>query len=245
MGGWQLRFTVVLLLVGMGLLGATQSWGAADTAEDYSDLYADMDTQEETMADPLEPVNRGVFWLNDKLYFYLFKPVARAYRVVPRPVRRNVDNVFENAATPVRVGNCLLQGKLRGALHETVAFVFNSTFGLAGMHDIMQGSGLQRRDEDFGQTLGHFGVGQGMYLVLPVLGPSSLRDAAGRFVDGYADPWSYVEPWEVYPAAKALEFETWLSLDRDSYEEMKEDALDPYLYLRSSYRQRRQAEVQR
>jgi len=221
---------------------------AADQSLFADDPFAE-DQEEISVADPLEPFNRSMFWVNDKLYFYLFKPVARAYRIVPEPPRESVGRAFANLGTPVRFANSVLQLKMKEAGTELSRFVINSTLGFFGFFDPAQQMGLKQHDEDFGQTLGHYGTGTGFYLVLPVLGPSNLRDGVGQFVDGLADP--ITSPYYV----KIKQFEeiglktydriNWLSLDEDTYESIKRDALDPYLFVRGAYLQRRAAQVEK
>lgn len=192
--------------------------------------------------DPLEPVNRGIFWFNDKLYFYLLKPVARGLRVVPEPARVSVGNFFDNLAAPVRLANKLLQFKPGDASDELARFVFNSTFGIAGLFDIArEQGGVSRKDEDFGQTLGHYGTGPGFYLVLPLLGPSNARDLVGRVGDYFLDPLPYVLDNRELIGAKAVDKENALSLDKETYEGIVRDELDPYLFIRNAYAQRREA----
>ena len=203
-------------------------------------------SSEVLIADPLEPVNRGFFWINDKLYFYLFKPVARGYRyLVPRPARVSVGNAFNNLAAPIRIGNALLQLKFHDFGTELYRFVINSTFGVVGLFDVAESvAGVEPAIEDFGQTLGFYGAGHGFYLVLPVVGPSSLRDAAGSFADSFADPLRYTNlATREFVGIKVFEAENRLSLDRDTYEGVVRDALDPYLFLRAAYAQRREAQV--
>jgi len=202
--------------------------------------------EEETLRvwDPIEPVNRGIFWFNDKLYVYLLKPVARGLRVVPEPARVSLGNFFSNLAAPVRFANKLLQLKLGDASDELAAFVFNSTFGIAGLFDIAaKEGGIVRKEEDFGQTLGHYGVRPGFYLVLPLFGPSTARDAVGRVGDYFLDPLPYFVGSTELLAAKAVDKENDLSLDKDTYEGIKRDELDPYLFIRNAYAQRRAAQV--
>jgi len=194
--------------------------------------------------DPIEPVNRGIFWFNDKLYFYLLKPVARGLRVVPEPARVSIGHFFDNLGSPVRFANDLFQGKLKDASDELARFVFNSTFGIAGLFDIArEQGGVSKKEEDFGQTLGHYGTGAGFYLVLPLFGPSNARDAVGRVGDYFLDPLPYaLDNWELI-GAKAVDKENDLSLDKDTYEGIKRDELDPYLFIRDAYAQRRQAQI--
>lgn len=220
---------------------------ADDFDADFGDGFSDAPVvTEKLIADPLQPLNRGTFWVNDKLYFYLFKPVARGYRqVLPRPARVSVGNFFDNLATPVRAGNALLQLHFRDFGTEIYRFVINSTFGIAGFFDPAGSvAGVKKTVEDFGQTLGRYGVGHGFYLVLPIVGPSSLRDATGVFVDSYADPLRYsdLETLE-YMGIKSLDVENRLSLDRETYEGIVHDSLDPYLFIRAAYAQRRLAQV--
>lgn len=252
----------ILLLSALLVFSASAGWGqgtpdlpvytVADSRPD-ADFDADFDeeffggpAEEKLINDPFEPVNRGIFWVNDKLYFYVIKPVVRGYRlVVPRPARVSVGNVFSNLAAPIRAGNALLQLNFRHFGTEVYRFVINTTFGLGGLFDPAGSvAGVKPAIEDFGQTLGSYGAGHGFYLVLPIVGPSSLRDGIGSFVDSFADPWRYMglETFE-FIGVKASDVTNRLSLDRDTYEGIVRDAIDPYLFIRASYAQRRKAQV--
>jgi phospholipid-binding lipoprotein MlaA len=210
------------------------------------DLAFDEDEPPLTVHDPIEPVNRAVFWFNDKLYFYLFKPVARGLRVVPERVRVSADNFFDNLSAPLRFINNVLQLQFNDAGDELARFIFNSTFGVAGLFDIAkEEGGIAKRDEDFGQTMGRYGVGSGFYLVLPVLGPSNVRDAGGRVADHFLSPLTYILSFEERIAIRVVESENALSLDKDTYEGIKRDALDPYLFIRDAYAQRRSAALKK
>ncbi len=215
--------------------------------DDSSDAeFDDWDAPVKLIADPFEPLNRGVFWVNDKLYFYLFKPLARGYgAIVPRPVRVSVSNFFSNVSTPVRVANALLQLNFTNAGTETYRFVVNSTLGIAGLFDPATSVAEVRRvPADFGQTLGKYGFGHGFYLVLPIVGPSSLRDGTGTFVDSYADPVRYADmATRELILVRVFDSTNRLSLDRDTYEGIKRDAIDPYLFIRAAYAQRRLAQI--
>ena len=201
---------------------------------------------EKLISDPFEICNRGIFWINDKLYFYLFKPVAKGYRLIlPRSARVSVGYFISNLATPIRAVNALLQLKFRDFGTEIYRFVINTTFGIGGFFDPAKSvAGVKKSVEDFGQTLGCYGVGQGFYLILPIVGPSSLRDASGSFVDSFADPFRYadLETFE-YLGVKLFDVTNHLSLDRDTYEGIIHDSLDPYLFIRAAYAQRRLAQV--
>ncbi|MBN1958794.1 MAG: VacJ family lipoprotein [Desulfuromonadales bacterium] len=262
----MLKRMLILLLVaaflclGMQLFAAQQGPGdpvivAKRTADlspdeafdaDFGDDLGAAEVPKKLISDPLEPLNRGVFWVNDKLYFYLFKPIARGYRlVVPRQARVSVGNVFSNIATPIRAGNALLQLKFRDFGTELYRFVINTTFGIGGLFDLAESvAGVKPVIEDFGQTLGYYGSGHGFYLVLPVVGPSSLRDGAGSFVDSFADPFRYADLETLeYFGIKFWDAENRLSLDRDTYEGIVRDSIDPYLFIRAAYAQRRLAQV--
>jgi len=216
----------------------------AEVVGGTSDDLPFMDDDDEILDvyDPLETVNRGIFWFNDKLYFYLLKPIARGYRwIAPEPFRVAIGNVFSNLATPVRVVNAGLQGKFGDAGNELVRFGTNSTIGILGMFDpSKEHFGIAKQDEDTGQTIGHYGVGPGPYLVLPFLGPSSFRDGIGLFADSYMNlvyhAWEHSDYYYAitYRAINAL------SLDKDTYEGIKKDALDPYLFVRDAWAQYRQ-----
>ncbi len=237
--------SLTLLLV--GCLFFVGSVCADDFDDDFGgDFFDEEVVSERLIADPLQPLNRGTFWVNDKLYFYVFKPVAKVYRkALPRPVRVSVGHFFSNLSTPVRAGNALLQLNFRNFGTETYRFVINSTFGLGGFFDPADSvAGVKKKVEDFGQTLGYYQVGHGFYLVLPIVGPSSLRDAAGVYVDSFADPFRYAElGTKGYLATKFLDVENRLSLDRETYEGIVLDSLDPYLFVRAAYVQSRLSQV--
>ncbi len=226
--------------------GEPQGEAADEDFVDEEDLTnGDIETLH--IADPIEPFNRGMFWLNDKLYFYLFKPIARGYRVVPEPARKSVSNFFSNLGTPVRFANALLQFKLADAGSELGRLVINSTLGIGGLFDPAKAwFDLDRKDEDLGQTFGRYGVGSGFYIVWPVLGPSNARDTVGMVGDFFMDPLHYVE---MKPAERlgltGLEKETDLSLDKDTYESVKQEALDTYLYVRNAYEQYRDGKIKK
>ncbi len=212
---------------------------------EFKDVFAEKGAAGQ-VSDPLEPVNRAMFWVNDKLYFYALKPAARAYRVVPESFRQSVDNFFVNLGTPVRFVNCLLQLKFRAAGNELRRFLVNSTLGVGGFLDPAGRSGWEMTDEDLGQTLGKYGIGSGIYLVLPVFGPANLRDGVGRVGDYFLDPIPYaIDNTGELMAVKGYDRVNVFSLDNDTYEKIKEQALDPYLFIRDAYAQRREALIRK
>jgi len=206
-----------------------------------------------SVADPLEPINRGFFWFNDKLYFYVLKPVVTVYRVVPEPARQSVSNFFSNLFTPIRFGSSLLQVKTKDAGNEVVRFVLNTTLGIGGLFDPAdKWFKIKKKEEDFGQVLGHYGAGPGFYIMWPFFGPSSLRDTVGMVGDGYMSPlyYHYINTehkitTEERALIKGVEFINEQSLDRDTYELIKKDSLDPYTTIRNGYIQRRQGKIEK
>ncbi len=195
------------------------------------------------IADPIEPFNRAMFVFNDKAYYWVLKPVAKGYNlVVNEDIRVSVRNFFSNLSTPVRVANHLLQGELRAVGTELARFAINSTTGILGLFDTARDNwGIRKRDTDLGLTLGKYGLGHGMYLVLPLLGPSSLRDGVGSFGDSFLEPLSYVDPDEAAIGLKAYKEVNKLSLRLGQYEELTDAAVDPYVAVRDFYIQNRES----
>lgn len=194
------------------------------------------------IADPFEPVNRFFFYFNDRLYFWVLKPVASGYgTIVPQPFRVGVRNFFSNLATPIRLTNCLLQFKFKGAGIETARFFLNSSLGVAGFFDAAKREfKIDKQEEDFGQTLGFYGIGPIFYINWPIWGPSTLRDTVGSVADSFLDPWNYlVTSTTSNLAVKAYDRINNTSLTLGEYEALKRAALDPYVALRDAYEQYR------
>ncbi|MBS1237993.1 MAG: VacJ family lipoprotein [Deltaproteobacteria bacterium] len=198
----------------------------------------------EAVPDPLEPVNRAFFEFNDKLYFWVLKPVATGYKtVVPEEARVCVRNFFRNLAFPVRFVNNLLQGKFFGAFEETCGFLVNSTVGLGGLADIAAAVDLKRHEEDLGQTLAVYGSGPAFYINWPFFGPSTLRDTIGTAGDTFLDPLTYLGDYWYAPGARGLNVVNETSLKIGDYESLKKAALDPYVALRDAYYQNRLSKI--
>ncbi|MBP2669429.1 MAG: VacJ family lipoprotein [Deltaproteobacteria bacterium] len=190
--------------------------------------------------DPIEPVNRAIFFVNDKLYLWLLKPVAQVYKnVVPEGARVAVRNVFLNLGTPIRAVNALLQGKPAATGTELLRLVINSTLGFGGMVDAANEFHLERKTTDTGLTLGTYGLGHGFYFVLPILGPSSARDAVGVVGDTYLDPLAYLLAPRAALGARFVRSTTDLSFRIGEYEELTGAAVDPYAAVRDAYIQYR------
>jgi phospholipid-binding lipoprotein MlaA len=194
--------------------------------------------------DPFEGFNRGVFKFNDALDNAVVRPVASTYRDWVHPeIRDRVRNFFANIAEPVIGVNNILQGKFEDGFLDFMRFAFNSTVGLFGLHDIATDMGYEKHDEDFGQTFGVWGFGSGPYLVLPFLGPSSIRDGAGVTANLFADPLTHVSPDALQISAYALRFIQVRSDLLDATRLLEEAALDRYVFLRDAYLQRRRNQV--
>lgn len=223
---------------------------ANDDGSDYAEnsLEDESFSELEGISDPLEPWNRFWFGVNDKFYFWVFKPVAQGYgAVVPTKARVGIRNMYHNFTMPVRFVNALLQGKPKIAGYEFGRFFINTSVGLGGYFDVASREPeLRSYDEDLGQTLSVWGVGHCCYLVWPFLGPSSLRDTFGSVGDSFINPTGILSLWVDTLAAVAISGYDYLnagSLRIGDYEDLKEAALDPYIAMRNAYFQRRKAEV--
>ena len=197
------------------------------------------------VADPLSSWNRAMFHFNDKFYFWLLKPVARGYKaVIPVVVRTGARNFFRNLFTPIRLTSCILQGKVKAGGTELTRFVVNSTVGILGVADPAQKYlKLEMSDEDLGQTLGVYGIGNGFYLVWPLLGPSTLRDSVGMAGDWFLNPINYVQSVEASVAIWSYEKINETSFRIGDYESIKEAAIEPYEAFRDAYIQYRKNKV--
>ena len=194
--------------------------------------------------DPLEPFNRSMYGLNDAVDRAVIKPVATAYRdVLPSPVRTGVSNFFNNLQDLWSFVNNTLQLKGEGAGNSIVRFGVNTVFGLGGLIDIATEMRIERHTEDFGQTLGRWGVGAGPYVVLPLLGPSTVRDTAALPVDMKGNVVSQVDHVPTRNSATVLNLVDRRSQLLDASQMLDEVALDPYSFTRDAYLQRRRNQV--
>lgn len=212
--------------------------------EFYDEAFEDFDEEFKAIADPLEPFNRVMFVFNDKLYFWVMKPVAQGYSfVVPEPARVAVGRFFANIFTPIRLVNSVLQLKFRHAGTELTRFAINSTVGILGFTDPARDHwGIYTHEEDFGQTIGRYGSGPGFFITWPILGPSSARDTIGLVGDTFLNPFTYLFAAEPVAgmAVKGYEVVNTTSLNIGVYEDLKKDAIDPYTFLRDAYHQHRE-----
>jgi phospholipid-binding lipoprotein MlaA len=192
--------------------------------------------------DPLEPMNRAVYKFNDTFDEAIAKPVAGAYRdVLHVEIRNRVSNFFSNFQDIFIGVNNLLQGKLQEGVEDWARFAFNTTFGLLGIHDVASDMGIEKHNEDFGQTFGRWGAGSGPYLILPFLGSSTVRDAAGTTVDYYVAPLGEVRPINLRNSLYGVYLINTRSELLDASSLLEQAALDRYIFQRDAYLQRRRS----
>ena len=244
---WSFHRRAIVFIAALMLVAgcASQPKPAADGWSESDDLeIAEVDSDN----DPLELLNRFTFSFNMALDTVIFQPVAAYYRFLfPVQVRDSVRNVFRNLRSPLILINDLLQGETERAETTLVRFIVNSTVGVLGLFDVAADLGHPYHDEDFGQTLAVHGMGEGFYLVLPILGPSNPRDGAGLLADLYLNPLTYAfesvdaDDWVVPRiAAEALDKR---SRNIEVIEDLRRDSIDFYARVRSLYRQSRTNEI--
>ena len=210
-------------------------------AQQAQEQTADEQTTDEDNQDPWEGFNRAMFSFNETMDTYAFKPIARGYEwITPQPVENGIHNFFQNLGEIGNLVNDLLQGKISHAGVDTSRFFFNSTFGLLGLIDVATPMGLQRNDEDFGQTLGSWGVGTGPYLVLPFFGPSNVRDGISKVPDYYTSAYPYIHDDPYRYGLEGLDL-----IDTRAHLLSSEKMItgDKYIFIRNAYMQNREFKV--
>jgi len=212
----------------------------SDDFENFDDDY-----ESDSISDPLYHFNYLMHNVNDFLYFKAIKPIAKGYKaIMPVPVRKGLKNFFHNLIFPVRFVNNILQGEIKDAGSEVGIFVINTTIGVLGFGQVAQNEfDFHTANEDLGQTLGSYSIGNGFYLVLPILGPSTFRDLIGRVGDSFLNPVNYVEPWGYSAGIKALETINTVSFRLGDYETLKKASLDPYVAIRNAYVENRKEKI--
>lgn len=246
---YRFKQFVATLLLACGISSALHAQDDYLTEEDFYD--EELNTGSE-ISDPLEFINRYTFKFNDFVYLNLLEPLADGYQAVtPDPVEKGASNVFRNLKYPVRLVGNLLQGRLNGAWVETGRFAINSTVGVLGVFrpaDEVNGFAPIPK-EDIGQALGSWGIGEGPYLVLPLLGPSNLRDLGGtvgdRAINPFDEPFSMIDDWnwEWQLALAGTEFIVASPSLIERYKRLKGSAIDPYGSLKNGYIQFRRAAI--
>jgi len=218
-----------------------------DVEDNFEDEFFEDEfkTSQLEVADPLYIWNKGMYHFNDKLYFWLLKPLAKGYTAItPDIFRVGVRNFFYNLMMPMRFVNCVLQGKGDAAASEFTRFVVNTSVGVLGLVDVAsQYPWLNIDDEDLGQTFAKYGIGNGFFLVWPILGPSTLRDFIGWAGDSYLNPLTYIEPYGASLAVRGFNLVNRTSFHIGEYEALKEASIDPYVAMRNSYLQFREKKI--
>jgi phospholipid-binding lipoprotein MlaA len=227
------RTCLVALLCAAALASACAPPGARGARASFRPDY-----------DPLEPLNRKVFWFNDQVDVHLLEPAARGWDwIVPDRVQRSVSNFFVNLRFPIVTVNDLLQAKVRNGASDVGRFAVNTTVGVLGLFDPATSWGLEQHVEDFGQTLGWWGVAPGPYLVLPFIGPSNPRDTVGLAADSAASVTSFFVDGFILAGAKVVETVNFRSLLLEEIKTAKSTSFDYYTFVRNAYFQRRNALV--
>jgi phospholipid-binding lipoprotein MlaA len=193
--------------------------------------------------DPLESINRPIYTFNRTLDKAILRPVAKGYNAItPEPVQKGVTNFFENLDDITTAVNGLLQGKVTQSGSDTLRVLVNSTIGIGGLFDVASSWGMDKNDEDFGQTLGYWGFDTGAYLMLPFFGPSSIRDGTGKVFDYRLDPYNYTDHVPTKNTVRGFDL-----LDKRShlldFDSQLEDAIDEYAFVRDAYLQNRKFKV--
>jgi phospholipid-binding lipoprotein MlaA len=229
--------------------GSAEAPAGADPSgyeyDEEDELYFDEDVEEAGTGDPLEKVNRGIFWVNDGVDRHALEPASRAWDwLLPDVVQRSLRNAFDNLRFPIVFFNDLFQAKPRQAGQDLARFLVNTTVGIGGFLDPAGTIGLKRRNEDFGQTLGYWGVPPGPYLMLPFFGPSNVRDGFGLVVDSVFRAVGFFVPLWASVSMQAVDTLNRRSLIREQIEAERRAALDWYAAVRSAYSQYRENLVQ-
>lgn len=227
----------------------------SNTQEESDEFeYEYTDTHKNDIFDPLSGYNRVITSFNDTVFTYAVNPISKGYaKITPEPIRKSLSNLIHNIQFPIRFVNNLLQGKFQNTSDELERFIVNSTVGIAGLFDpaaiYMK---MPAHNEDFGQTLGHYGIGTGFHIVLPFLGPSNIRDIIGLGVDGYISPLIYQKSLNKYKIPNnhiesvgiySSQMINKNSLNLGAYETLKKDAIDLYPFLRDVYEQKRTTDI--
>jgi len=246
---------IIWLVVGAGCATSTKSnpQPLAASPKDvnssgeaaFNEFEDDLSQRQVTIADPFESLNRTMYGFNDVLYFWVAKPVTQIYKaVLPKPVRIGIGNFFHNLTTPARFVNCLLQGKNQAAGRELHRFVLNTTAGVLGFGDPAHDRwALKPAEEDLGQSLAVYSLGDGFYVVLPLFGPSTLRDSVGMVGDQFLNPVRYVKPVEASIGISVVSAVNNGSFHIGEYETFKSAAVDPYVAMRNAYIQYRKNQI--
>ncbi len=234
-------FTIIFFLFNYNLF-ASESDQVKTQPDDFETSKV-----EDEIYDPFEPVNRAIFSFNNVADRVVLEPVAKGYKKLPSPIQSGISNFLSNLRAPLVVVNQLLQGQGENAIQSSGRFIINSTVGLLGIFDVAEKIGIEEKEEDFGQTLATWGVGDGFYIVLPLFGPSNMRDTSGMLITMVTDPInayavSEGEAWLV-PMRTAANAVDQRSKIIDEVNALRDNSVDYYAAVRSSYYQNRKAAI--
>ena len=237
----NLIFIIFISVFSSNIIAAESDSVSTDSADFNTSNY------EDEVFDPLEPVNRAIFSFNNFADKIILEPAAKGYKKLPSPVQSGIGNFLNNLKLPLVVVNQLLQGQGKNAAESSGRFIVNSTAGLFGLIDVAEKIGLEQKQEDFGQTLATWGVGDGFYIVLPIFGPSNVRDTAGMILTYTTDPINAYavregEAW-ILPLRTATNAVDKRSKIIDEVNALRNNSIDYYAAVRSSYYQNRKAAV--
>jgi phospholipid-binding lipoprotein MlaA len=237
----NLIFVIFISFFASNIIGAESDNVDTDSADFNTGNY------EDEIFDPLEPVNRAIFSFNNFADKIILEPAAKGYKKLPSPIQSGIGNFLNNLKLPLVVVNQLLQGQGKNAAESSGRFIVNSTAGLFGLIDVAEKIGLEQTQEDFGQTLATWGVGDGFYIVLPIFGPSNVRDTAGMILTYTTDPINAYavregEAW-LLPLRTATNAIDQRSKIIDEVNALRNNSIDYYAAVRSSYYQNRKAAV--
>ena len=232
---------ITLFFIYNPLWGADSDFVKTDSSDFQTGSY------EDEIYDPFEPINRAIFSFNNAADKIILEPAAKGYKKLPSPVQSGIGNFINNLKMPLVIVNQLLQGQGQNAVESTGRFVVNTTAGIFGLIDVAEKVGLEQTQEDFGQTLAAWGVGDGFYIVLPIFGPSNVRDSAGMLLTYSTDPInayavSEGETW-ILPVRTATNAIDQRSKIIDEVNALRDNSLDYYAAVRSSYYQNRKAAI--
>tara|TARA_B100000579_G_C22815682_1_gene847711 strand:+ start:551 stop:1336 length:786 start_codon:yes stop_codon:yes gene_type:complete len=237
----QISVSLLFILINFNLFAA-----ASDEVKTSSDDF-ETTTYEDEIYDPIEGVNRAIFGFNNVADRVILEPVAKGYKKLPSPIQSGIGNFLNNLKLPLAAVNQLLQGQGKNAVESTGRFIINSTVGVFGLVDVAENIGLEQKEEDFGQTLATWGVGDGFYIVLPLFGPSNIRDSTGMIMTMMADPFNaYVtsqgDAWAIplRTTANAIDQRSQII---DEVNALRDNSVDYYAAVRSSYYQNRKAAI--
>ena len=237
----NLIFIIFISVFSFSIIAAESDNVNTDSADFNTGNY------EDEIFDPLEPVNRAIFSFNNFADKIILEPAAKGYKKLPSPIQSGIGNFLNNLKLPLVVVNQLLQGQGKNAAESSGRFIVNSTAGLFGLIDVAEKIGLEQKQEDFGQTLATWGVGDGFYIVLPIFGPSNVRDTAGMILTYTTDPINAYavregEAW-LLPLRTATNAIDQRSKIIDEVNALRNNSIDYYAAVRSSYYQNRKAAV--